>query len=949
MTRSGPTTFDPLAAARNPLQTPLGRALAERIRQSGPISFRDWMDACLYEPQLGYYRSGRPTVGREGDFLTSPEVHPLFGAAIAHAAMALHRSLGEPRPLRIAEVGPGTGSLAKSVRHHLDAIEVAYSCIDPDPHNTGASAPSIEALDSPQHLVLANELLDALPVHLLRFADAQVREPGAGTNDMAALASILQPVIDRLTEDGVDKIILVSHLQQIALEQELATNLSGVDVIIAGGSDTLLADETDELRDGDTPDGDYPIATTDADGNPVLIVSTDGEYSYVGRLVVEFDENGNVVTDSVDSAVSGAFATTDEIVTELYEGDFDAAFADGTKGGDVLDITDAIGEVVNQVDGNILGSTSVFFDGNRGAVRTEETNLGNATADANLLAAQSVDGSVLVSLKNGGGIRAAIGEVDSEGNLLPPPANPDAGKETGDVSQLDIENSLRFNNGLTLLTLTAAQLVEVLEHAVAATGPGNTPGQFAQVAGINFSFDATQPAGSRVQSAVIVDGDGNPVDILVQDGDVAGDPGRGIRIVTLDFLANGGDAYPFADFEAADPAFIDRVELQDAITDEGAATFAPAGTEQDAFAEYLLANFSETPFGEAETAPADDTRIQNLAFREDTVLDSITTEDLVLFGDRGDNELVGDFGDDALFGRSGDDTLFGAAGDDFLDGGSGDDEMDGGIGSDTMFGRRGDDTMRGDSGDDDMFGNGGDDILLGGDGNDFLDGGSGDDEMDGGIGNDTMFGRRGDDKMEGGSGDDTMFGDSGDDEMDGGDGDDEMFGGSGDDEMLGGGGDDEINGDRGEDTIDGGAGDDFIDGGSRDDTLFGGDGDDTLDGGRGRDELFGDDGVDMLMGGSGNDILNGGSGVDTLEGGRGRDTFVVERGTGVDTILDFEERGNRDRIDVSDFEFDDAAGVVATGVEQDGNTMFLLDLAAGDRVIVVGKSISDFSDNDFIV
>ena len=62
---------------------------------------------------------------------------------------------------------------------------------------------------------------------------------------------------------------------------------------------------------------------------------------------------------------------------------------------------------------------------------------------------------------------------------------PLSGKLEGQVSQLDIENSLRFNNGLTLLTLTATQFQAVIEHGVAATGPGSTPGQFAQV-GMKF-------------------------------------------------------------------------------------------------------------------------------------------------------------------------------------------------------------------------------------------------------------------------------------------------------------------------------------------------------------------------------------------------------------------------------------------------------------------------------
>lgn len=478
--------------------------------------------------------------------------------------------------------------------------------------------------------------------------ETQVKDPGAGTNDMAALATILQPAIDQLLAQGINKIVLVSHLQQIQLEQELVPLLNGVDIAIAGGSDTLLADSEDVsrgLRAGDTPAGDYPIVTTNEDGDPALIVSTDGEYSYVGRLVVQFDENGVVIPDSLDPDVSGAFATTDAGVAALW-GSAEAAFAEGTKGEQVQDLTNAVQEVVIAKDSNVFGQTDVFLEGRRQEVRTEETNLGNLTADANLFAARQVDPAAAVSIKNGGGIRDLIGFIDGDtGEELPPQANPLAGKEAGEISQLDIENSLRFNNALTLLTLTADQLAQVFEFAVSATAPGTTPGQFPQIGGVAFSFDAAQAAGERVQSLAILNEDGSVADVVVENGEVVGDASRPIRVVTLNFLANGGDGYPFADFVAANPEFANRLDLvgEDAngngvldtgedlnlngsldpaaITEPGVATFADPGTEQDAFAEYVAANFAETPFSEEDTPPVEDQRIQNLSQREDTVLD----------------------------------------------------------------------------------------------------------------------------------------------------------------------------------------------------------------------------------------------------------------------------------------------------------------------------------------
>jgi 2',3'-cyclic-nucleotide 2'-phosphodiesterase (5'-nucleotidase family) len=449
-----------------------------------------------------------------------------------------------------------------------------------------------------------------------------VENPGAGTNDMALLAQIVQPQIDALELAGVNKIVLVSHLQQLALEQQLVPLLSGVDVVIAGGSDTLLADGTDVLAPGDVAAGAYPIVATNLDGEPTLIVSTAGEYSYVGRLVVDFDVDGVVVPGSVVAAESGAYASESTTVQALW-GDLVAPFASGTKGDLVQQLVDAVRQVVIVKDGAILGRTNVFLEGRREFVRTEETNLGTLTATANLAVARQFDPTVVVSHKNGGGIRAAIGAIDgTTGELLPPGANPESGKLAGEISQLDVENALRFNNGLTLVTLTRQQLREVLEHAVAQSTPGATPGRFAQVGNIVFSFDPTLPVGARVRTAGIATPSywkAGFLPVFVFGGVTIGE--APVRMVTLNFLADGGDGYPFPDFIAANPAFADRVDLLTAGLPAGSATFAAPGSEQDALAEYLLARTLSRPFDVAEKSAATDLRIQNLSLRVDQVVD----------------------------------------------------------------------------------------------------------------------------------------------------------------------------------------------------------------------------------------------------------------------------------------------------------------------------------------
>ena len=429
----------------------------------------------------------------------------------------------------------------------------------------------------------------------------------ADPGDIAALAAIVQEAVDALTAEGINKIILTGHLQQIRLDEAMAPMLRDVDIIIAGGSNTLLADATDRMLDGDIAEKTYPILTHSATNEPIAIVSTDGAYRYVGRLVAEFDGAGILMPDSIDAAVSGVFATDEQGVVDT---------GNAAPAPRVVEITEAIRNIVVVKDGNLFGQTSVYLNGSRRSIRMEETNMGSLTAAADLAAARRADPGVVASFKNGGGIRGSIG-VRAYGATLPPPANPLVGKAAGQISQMDIENVLRFNDDLSLLTLTALQLLEVVEHAVAASEPGATAGQFTQVAGLAFSFDLAQPPGARVQSLVITDADGNPTDVVAQAGKIIGSPKRTFRIVTLNFLADGGDGYPYPNFPN-----IGRVELPTLLTEElsgGKATFAGPGTEQDALAEYLAANFSETPFAVADVGPESDERIQNLAFRADSL------------------------------------------------------------------------------------------------------------------------------------------------------------------------------------------------------------------------------------------------------------------------------------------------------------------------------------------
>ncbi len=444
-------------------------------------------------------------------------------------------------------------------------------------------------------------------------------QTGGGGFDVAALARNLQTGVDEMRAAGINKIVLLAHMQTISVERQLARLLNGVDIIVAGGSNTLLSDATDALRPGDTSMGAYPTLEMSSTNEPVAVVNVDADYKYLGRFIAPFDAQGRLIPSLFDTSRSGA-----QITNQVND-----AAGGVTPVPRVVQLRDALNAVIRAQDGNVQGRTSVFLDGRRNSVRNQETNFGNLTADANLFYAQAIDPTVQISLKNGGGIRSEIGEITapagstdaSQAILSPPRANPDANRAAGEISQLAIGSALRFNNSLVTLDVTASQLKTLLEHGVAMLG---SQGRFPQVGGMAFSYDpagtpqvvtsgSVTTLGTRIRSLLV------GTDVVVRNGSLQGDPNRVFRLVTLGFLADGGDGYPFPPTANQ----VNRVNLNSvatASTAGGMSNFAAPGTEQDALGEYLQARFRTTPFAVAETPDTLDLRIQNIGRRTDTVL-----------------------------------------------------------------------------------------------------------------------------------------------------------------------------------------------------------------------------------------------------------------------------------------------------------------------------------------
>jgi SAM-dependent MidA family methyltransferase len=154
----------------------VSEAIRGAIRDHGPITFAEFMESALYGPG-GFYED--PPVGASGAFVTSPHVHPVFGALLSTAVAELFVFLGEPEPIRIAEVGAGDGTLATQVLGALAGHDVDYEAIDVSPGARSALA-AIDgvragaALSGAPHVVIANELLDNLPFRRVR-GDREVR------------------------------------------------------------------------------------------------------------------------------------------------------------------------------------------------------------------------------------------------------------------------------------------------------------------------------------------------------------------------------------------------------------------------------------------------------------------------------------------------------------------------------------------------------------------------------------------------------------------------------------------------------------------------------------------------------------------------------------------------------------------------------------------------------
>lgn len=197
---SRPKTPQPIARPRaDELPAPSSEANAHSLRmldklhtlitsQGGAISFEQYMQTALYQPELGYYRCGTEKFGAAGDFITAPEISPLFAQCLAEFASAV--PVGEA----ILEVGAGSGKLAAHMLQHLaagQALPAHYYILELSNELRRRQSDTLHQLcpqlaervewldDIPNEfsgVVIANELLDAMPVRRFRIRNKQLFE-----------------------------------------------------------------------------------------------------------------------------------------------------------------------------------------------------------------------------------------------------------------------------------------------------------------------------------------------------------------------------------------------------------------------------------------------------------------------------------------------------------------------------------------------------------------------------------------------------------------------------------------------------------------------------------------------------------------------------------------------------------------------------------------------------
>ncbi|WP_170435127.1 bifunctional metallophosphatase/5'-nucleotidase [Ruegeria arenilitoris] len=267
----------------------------------------------------------------------------------------------------------------------------------------------------------------------------------------------VQAQVDKLTADGVNKIIVLSH-SGYGVDQRVAQETTGVDVIVGGHSNTYLSNTSDKAV------GPYPTVV-----NGVQIVQAYAYGKFLGELNVTFDDDGNVVEAVGEPLIMDNTVTEDQAA---------------------LDRIAELAKPLDEIRNKVVASAAAPIEGDRSICRVQECEMGNLVADAML--ARVADQGVQIAIANSGGLRASI--------------------DAGDVTMGEVLTVLPFQNTLSTFEISGQGIIDALENGVSQVE--EVKGRFPQVAGLKLTWDpSVAPNEGRVTEVMVAEGDGYvPID-----------------------------------------------------------------------------------------------------------------------------------------------------------------------------------------------------------------------------------------------------------------------------------------------------------------------------------------------------------------------------------------------------------------------------------------------------
>ncbi len=322
----------------------------------------------------------------------------------------------------------------------------------------------------------------------------------------------VQGEVDKLTAMGVTKIVVLSH-SGYDVDQRVAANTNGVDVIVGGHSNTYLSNTSDRAK------GPYPTMV----GNTAIVQA----YAYgkfLGELNVTFDDAGEIVSAQGEPLIMDA-AITEDAETQAR-------------------ITQLAGPL-EEIRQKVVALSAGLIEGDRSVCRVQECAMGNLVADAMLDRVK--DQGISISIANSGGVRASIDE--------------------GDVTMGEVLTVLPFQNTLSTFEVSGQTVIDALENGVSQVE--EVKGRFPQVAGLKFTWDASiAPNEGRIQSVmVMMQGEWRAIDPAATYGVVSNNYVRGggdgykmfrsadnvydfgpdVADVLAEYLAQSGPYAPYVD------------------------------------------------------------------------------------------------------------------------------------------------------------------------------------------------------------------------------------------------------------------------------------------------------------------------------------------------------------------------------------------------------------------